>query len=287
MKQKLLKVLELVLAGVLVVSLVMIFRTQAAYTQGASTYAEAAVMAEVPQLTAVPLPEKRETAVEQEEAGEEETVAADPNLVLLAEVNLDELREQNPDVLGWISIPGTVLSYPVLRGEDNDFYLKHTWQKNSSVVGSIFMDYRSNTELTDFNTVIYGHRMRDGSMFASLKDYRDQEHWRTHPSIYLACDGGVYRYEIFSAYEADTLGAVYDFNVRDEEGRKAFIDLSLKLSVIETESVPTADDRILTLSTCTGRGYRTRWVVQAVLAESYDGGEEMSGGELPPAWQQG
>ena len=263
MSRKLLKGLELVLMAVLAVSLVMIIRTQMEYSKGASTYEEAAIVAELPKLTAVPAAEKPDGAKEDESA------ISDPNLALMAEINLDELRRENPDVLGWISIPDTVLSYPLLQGEDNDFYLRRSWQKESCTVGSVFMDFRSDPELTDFNTIIYGHRMRDGSMFACLRYYSDQEYWRTHPSIYLAQEEGVCRYDIFSAYETSVRGPVYDFSDRDTEGRQAFIDSCMKLSVIETNAVPTVDDRLLTLSTCPAVGYSTRWVVQAVLTEFY------------------
>ena len=262
MKWKVLRAAEIVLAIVLVVSAVMVFRTRSEYAEGASVYEEAALAAELPELTAVPA----------ESGGD-----ADPNLALMAAINLDELWEQNTDVLGWISIPETVLSYPLLRGVDNDYYLKHSWRKDSSIVGAVFMDYRSNEDFTDFNTIIYGHRMRDGSMFASLKDYQSQEHWRTHPSIYIASFDGVYRYDIFAAYEASVTGSIYDFQERDEEGRKEFIDTCMRLSAIETDIDPTVDDHLLTLSTCTGRGYSTRWVVQAVLAEFYPGQGGASG----------
>lgn len=283
MKRKLLRVLKLILSFTLVVSLFMVFQTQKQYTQGRSAYEEAAMVVKLPELTAVPLPEEpeepEEPAVEIEEEDREDVVVVhDRNLVLLAEMNLDELRQENPDVLGWISIPETVLSYPVLQGEDNDFYLNHTWQKDSSIVGSIFMDFRCSADMTDFNTIIYGHRMRNGSMFASLKYYSDQEHWRTHPSIYLVNTEGAYRYDIFSAYEASVDGPVYDFNSWDAEGRQALIDSSIELSVIETGIVPTADDQILTLTTCTGRGYSTRWIVQGVLAEFFAGTKDANTG---------
>ena len=259
MKRKVLRALELILAAVFVVSLVMVLRTRMEYTQGASVYEEAAAAAEVPVLKTAPAVPAGELA-----AG---TAVSDPNLRLLAEMNLAELQQQNADVLGWISIPETVLSYPLLQGSDNDFYLKHTWRQDSSIVGAVFMDYRSDAALTDFNTIIYGHRMRDGSMFASLKDYLTQEYWEAHPSVYLACDSGVYRYDVFAAYEASVLGHVYDLSDRDAEGKEEFIAACLEQSDIRTGIVPTADDYILTLSTCTGRGYRTRWVVQAVQTE--------------------
>ena len=261
-RKRLFRIVELCLAVVLVVSLVMVIRTQMGYSEGASVYNEAIVAAELPELTAIPVEEEKTEA-----SAAEDGVVTDPNLILMARMDLAVLREENPDVLGWITIPETELSYPLLQTVDNDYYLIHSWKKQGSNVGAIFMDFRSSADMTDFNTVIYGHRMRNGSMFASLKYFNDQEHWRTHPSVYLATFEGVYRYDIFAAYEASVGGTVYDFTERDEEGREAFIDDCLKLSVIDTGIVPAADDQIITLSTCTGNGYATRWVVQAVLAE--------------------
>lgn len=260
-RKLILRILEIVLAIVLVVSLAMNIRTRIEYAQSASAYAEAATMAELPKLAAIPA-----------RLGEKNEAAPDPNLALMAEINLDELRQRNSDVLGWISIPETILSYPLLQGTDNDFYLTHSWKKNSSINGAVFLDFRSNAELTDFNTIVYGHRMLDGSMFDSLRSYEDQEHWRTHPSVYLACAEGVYRYDIFAAYEAkaDITGPIYGLTYLDDSDREAFIDSCLAQSLIDSGIVPTAGDQILTLSTCADRGYATRWVVQAVLTEFYD-----------------
>lgn len=271
MKRKLLRIIEIVLAVVLVVSLAMVARTELQYSKGAATYEEAFDAARPPKLTVTPAPAVREEVKmetqAQPDAGTEPE--PDPNLVLLAAMKIDELRRTNSDVLGWITIPDTVISYPVLQAQDNDYYLKHTWQKESSIVGSVFMDCRSKAELTDFNTIIYGHNMRDGSMFGTMSDYLELEHWREHPSVYLVCGGVAYRYDIFAAYEASVTGPVYQFEERDEAGREAFIAECLRLSAIDTGIVPTADDTVLTLSTCTGRGYQNRWVVQAVQAESY------------------
>ena len=279
--RKLLRGLEIVLAIVLVVSLVMVFRTRMEYARAASSYEEAASVVSIPELISVPLertaPEEDETPEENEEA---EAVVHDPNLVLLAELNIDLLRQENPDVLGWICIPDTVVSYPLLQNQNNEYYLGHSWKKERNMAGSVFMDYRSNADLTDFHTVIFGHRMNDGSMFGTLRDYRDIEHWQTHPSVYIVCAGGAYRYDIFAAYEASVSGHVFNMGYRDVYVREAFINSCLEQSVIDTGIVPTEDDRILTLSTCTGRGYEARWVVQAVLAEFYAGDEDVSGLDL-------
>ena len=271
MNRKLLRVLELGVAAVLLVSLVMVLRTQMEYAQSASSYEEAADMARLPKFVPAPAAKQQKDHKEEDEAA-----ASDPNLILMAEMDLDELTRINPDVQGWITIPDTVLSYPLLQGKDNNFYLKHSWTKSSSINGAVFMDYRSHADMTDFNTIIYGHRMRDGSMFDSLRAYEAQAHWETHPSVYLLCAGGVYRYDIFAAYEAkaDITGPVYSLSYQSEEDKQAFIDSCLEQSLIESGIVPALSDRILTLSTCPDRGYATRWVVQAVLAEFYarDGG---------------
>ena len=255
MREKALKILKFALAAVLVVSLVMMIRTRMEYAHGESVYDEAASAAKVPQLTAVPAEALPETVT-------------DPNLALLAEVDFRELQQENPDVLGWISIPGTTLSYPILQSEDNNYYLRRTWQKESATCGSIFIDYRSNADMTDFNTVIYGHRMRNGSMFACLGEYQEQAYWSAHPSVYVVCAGNVSRYDIFAAYEVGLRGHVYDLQAKDTEEREAFITLCREESVIASDIVPTARDKLLTLSTCTGSGYKNRWVVQAVLTES-------------------
>lgn len=171
----------------------------------------------------------------------------------LAEIDLQPLREVNPDTAGWIAIPGTEISYPLVQGSDNDYYLSHTWDRANSSCGAIFLDCAASRDLSDFHTLVYGHRMRNGTMFSALKGYRSADFWQEHPSVYVALDSGVYRYAVFSAREADAMGIVYE--------------KKLEGSVIDTGIAPEASDRVLTLSTCTGTGYVRRWVVHAVLAD--------------------
>ena len=87
-------------------------------------------------------------------------------------MDLPALQQVNSDVIGWIAIPGTEISYPLVQGTDNDYYLTHTWNQNSSAVGAIFMDCRCSADFSGFNTIVYGHRMNNGSMFAALKHYQ-------------------------------------------------------------------------------------------------------------------
>ena len=183
----------------------------------------------------------------------------------LEDMDLDILRSVNGDVVGWIVIPGTKVNYPVLQKNDNDYYLTRTWKGESSSVGSIFVDYRNTPGFGDDNTLIYGHNMRNGSMFGGLKYYINDGHWEAHPSIYLVDDAGVHRYDIYAVYEARVDAVTYEMNFADDQAKTDFIHYGIRRSVVDTDIVPAAEDRIITLSTCTGMGYTTRWVIHARL----------------------
>ena len=189
----------------------------------------------------------------------------DPYIRTLEEIDLAALREVNPDVVGWILIPDTVINYPLMQGGDNNYYLKRTWDEKKNAVGSIFLEYLNNPDLTDFNTIVYGHNMKNGSMFASIREYRNREYWEKHPYVYILSDQGVYRYEIFSSYLAKVDSNTYALGFSGEESKAAFLNNAILDSVIQTDVEPEVTDRILTLSTCSGRGHTTRWVVHARL----------------------
>lgn len=194
----------------------------------------------------------------------------DPYAAALAETDLVALREVNPDVVGWIMIPDTVLSYPVVQGADNRYYLDHTWTGERSGVGAIFMECTNASDLSDFNTILYGHRMNNESMFGVLKSYEDMNFWRKHPAVYLVSDSGVQTYDVFAAHEVGIKEIVYRLDIEESSLQQEFIDFCLEQSEIDTGIVPTIGDQILTLSTCTGRGHATRWVVQGVLTQRYE-----------------
>lgn len=196
-------------------------------------------------------------------------VEQDPVVQALAEVDLAALREINPDVAGWLYIPGAEISQPILQGPDNDYYLRHTWEKKWNGGGAIFLDWRSSRGFEDFNTIIYGHQMNNGTMFAPLHLYEEADFWREYPSAYVAVDGGVYRYDIFAAWEPSITSVVYTVDFDAPEDRQAFVELCLASSQIDTGVAPGPEDRLLTLSTCSGNDHTVRWVVQARLAQTY------------------
>ena len=180
---------------------------------------------------------------------------ADKNFDLLASMDIENLKAENPDVVGWILIPGTEISYPLLQTEDNEYYLKHTWDNQNNSCGSIFYDYRSNP--SDWNSVIYGHNMRNGSMFAPLHQYKDEDFSVNNNKLLILYGGEVKEYSFVAAFEAELDGVPYVFGEASKEEKSEFVKI---LSVKSGEKVST-NSFFVTLSTCTGLGHKTRWVV--------------------------
>ena len=193
-----------------------------------------------------------------------EPVEEDAGLEEIKKINLAALQEVNPDVVGWVLIPGTKVNYPIVQGTDNEHYLKVTWDGKPYAMGSIVLECTNMPDMTQFHTILYGHNMNDGSMFASLRSYSQEKYWKEHPYIYVANSEGCFRYEVFSSYQARVDSSTYALEFDPDWGPEYFIATILEKSKIHTGIVPEPTDRILTLSTCSG-GYSTRWVVHARL----------------------
>ena len=188
----------------------------------------------------------------------------------LAGIDLEALRAVNKDVVGWIAIPGTTVSYPLMQGKDNQYYLRRNWKKQSISSGSIFLEAEVSRDLTDFHTIVYGHRMRNETMFGTIKYYSGKDYWREHPSVYIVLDDTIYRYDIFAAYEAAVDGIVYRLDLEENHLEEEFLRYCKDHSVLDTGLTPETGDRILTLSTCTSTLSETyRWVVHGVLIREY------------------
>ncbi len=252
--KKICMVMTAVGAAAMIAGIAVIGREMIDSQRGARDYADALEVAGL-SLTEQP----------PEEAGNVGTTEKDDWAAFLGKTDLHALREVNSDVTGWISIPETEVSYPVLQTDNNKYYLNRTWDKDKNTVGGIFMECGNPSDMSSFNTIIYGHKMRNESMFGSLKNYAEAEYWQKHPYVYVVSDNGVYRYDIFAAFESGTKEVIYRLNIKRETQKEELIAFCLDNSVIDTGIVPKADDRLLTLSTCTGHGHAKRWVVLGVL----------------------
>lgn len=260
MNPKLRKALLVVLTVVFVVSLGGFINSLLDYREGDQVNAEADALVDLPNIEEIAPPPPEQPENDQEPA----EPYIDPYADALAAMDFAALRQVNGEVLGWIIIPGTSISYPLLQHSSNQYYLSHNWKGGSSRVGSIFLETTNSRSLDDFNTIVYGHRMNNGSMFTPLQKFQKQDFWAQNPSVYITTDAGSFRYDIFAAYEVSTEGLTYALGFSGDKAKQRFVDFCLEQSVIDTGLVPEVRDYILTLSTCTGHGHATRWVVQAV-----------------------
>jgi len=268
MKKSIRKIAMGVLLAVFLVSTVLMLRQFRDNADGKTDYAEA---------VAIAMKEQKKPALEKEAPASDDDAATptsqwipvpvedDPAVEELERINLDALREENPDVVGWIRIPDTKIDYPLMQGEDNDFYLNHTWKKEPNSVGSIFLEYLNSADLTDYNTIVYGHNMNDGAMFAELELFSLERYWKEHPYVYIMTDTGVYRYEIFAFFQPEVESLTYGMNPQRDDTKEKFLKLALDKAWFDTGIKPAITDRILTLSTCSGANYDFRYVVQARL----------------------
>ncbi len=183
---------------------------------------------------------------------------------------LNNLSIINSDLWGWIKIDNTVINYPIMQSDDNDYYLDHSYEKNFLSAGSIFADYRNYDSLMkNFHVILYGHNMRNGQMFNNVMNYLDEDFFRENPYIEIYTFDGIYTYEVFAIYETRY---DYDYIRTAFPSWDEFLPYCEKLranSMYEREGVTfEKNDRLLTLSTCTNNVTETgRYALHAKLVK--------------------
>lgn len=187
------------------------------------------------------------------------------------DVNFTELWKTNTDIYAWIRIPNTYVDYPVLQTEtlDDNFYLDHNFRKQYEFAGSIYSQKLNKKDFSDPNTVLYGHNMLNGTMFATLHNFRDPQFFANNPYIYIYLPDRTLTYEIFSAYEYDDRHILYSFDFSDEEVYAEYLEYATNptesMMCNRREIEVTTDDKIITLSTCLDNIDTSRYLVQGVL----------------------
>ncbi len=180
--------------------------------------------------------------------------------------NVDDnpLNKINSDYKFWIKVDNTNINYPVAQGKDNEFYLHNDFNKNISKSGSIFMDYR-NTLLSDTNTVIYGHNMKNKTMFSQLENFKEKDFFNQNNKIKITLNNKIYIYEVFSAYYTDPSYNYIFLNLKSKDEYNRYINDIVKKSIYKSNINVDCDDKIITLSTCSYELKDTRTVVHAKL----------------------
>ena len=176
----------------------------------------------------------------------------------------EELVKINEDYKMWIEVPNTNIDYPVVQGKDNDFYLNHDFNKKESSSGAIFIDYKNNIE-KDKNIIIYGHNMRNKSMFQNLMKFKDEAFWKENSKIILTIGGKRYEYKIFSSYISNAKDVDLNINFKSEDEYLKYIDSIKKKSSFHRDIDIKSDDRIITLSTCSYEEDNNRMIIHGIL----------------------
>ncbi|MEG2686705.1 MAG: class B sortase [Christensenellaceae bacterium] len=179
-------------------------------------------------------------------------------------IDFAALHAINEEIVGWITIDGTKIDYPLTQAKDNDYYISHNAEKLVNRGGAIFLDKDASADFSDQNTVIYGHNMNDGSMFADLHKYENADFFLQHRFVDLYTPDGKQQYEIFAAYKTADNGQTYTHSFADADAFLTYLDDMSALSTAKSDAVLTANDTILTLSTCVKGEDTFRYVVQAV-----------------------
>ncbi len=182
-------------------------------------------------------------------------------------VNFDELKALNPDTVAWIRFDPEpkIIDYPVVQGKDNQEYLHKTFSANENSLGTIFLNVDNNPNFTDENSIIYGHRMKDGSMFRHLVDYEDKAFWEANPYFYIYTpDGQELKYHIYSMGQVVDTSDTYLTEFNSQEEYQNFLNMTKEVSLYDTGVEVTTGDTIVTLSTCTSASDEHRFVVRGV-----------------------
>lgn len=180
-------------------------------------------------------------------------------------INFAEMQQEYPEAMSWIRIEGTRIDYPVAQGKDNQFYVNHLIDGTRNKNGAIFADYRNSSDFSDKNTIFYGHHMKSGAMFAALVDYQDMDFYREHPNVELFLADEKYVGEIYSAYITPADSRTFSLKFKNDKEFADYLEMTVEKSLIDTGIAVTAEDRIITLSTCTYEYDDARFVVHAKL----------------------
>ena len=186
-------------------------------------------------------------------------------------VDFASLKKINPEIVGWIYIPETGIDYPIVQAKNNTKYLHRTFRGKDSYVGAIFLDALCEPDFSSFNSIIYGHNLKNGEMFGHLKKLYDVEYnpkadYKKHPAVWIITPEHAWEYKIFAFREINTRKDpdVYTIDLPDIKERSAFLDKQIRRAQKDTGIKPLEKERVITLSTCTSRTQEGRFIVQAI-----------------------
>lgn len=178
----------------------------------------------------------------------EQAYASEPSQ---SPIDFPALQKEYPNVVAWLEMDDVDVSYPIVKGEDNEYYLHYDPSGNESVDGSIFLDYRNAGDFNDLHTLVYGHNMLDDSMFGKLDQYTSEDFYKNGSGTFtIYTPDNTYRYKIFAVDIVDPTDSVYQVGFTNRPVFGAFVAQLLGNSMYETGVEASGNDSVVTLSTC-------------------------------------
>ena len=192
------------------------------------------------------------------------------------EVDFNALLEENSDVVGWLYCEDTVINYPIVQGPDNNYYLDKLLDKSYNICGTLFLDYRNSRDFSHYQNIIYGHKMKNGSMFGSIPGYKKQSYYEEHPYMYLLTPEQDYKIVLIAGYVVPSNSGSYMIAESPEE-RDALIEKAKAKSTFQADVEILETDRLLTMSTCVTDYQNARYMLLGVMREigKYQAPEEI------------
>ncbi len=186
----------------------------------------------------------------------------------VAPINIDfeKLKQESSDIIAWLYCEGTPINYPVVQAADNSYYLHKGTDGEYSLSGTLFVDYLNNGDFTDNNTIIYGHNMKNGTMFGTLTEYINQEYYDEHSEMYILTPEKNFKVKLITGATVNSTASNYKLPLVDEE-KENFISELREKSTFKSEYVFSPDDRYVMLSTCSYSYKDARYVLIGVLKE--------------------
>lgn len=175
-------------------------------------------------------------------------------------VDIDELKNEYKEAMGYIEIPNTNISYPIMQGEDNSYYLKHLPNGNKNKMGSIFLDYRNNG-FNDKNTIIYGHNFNNGTMFSDLLNYKSNDFYKKHSKYDIYINDKNIEVEVFGVYIVNATKEEIPINFESSDDFNNYLDKIKKSNLITSNTEVNESDQLITLCTCANGSWKNRLIV--------------------------
>ena len=278
MKDFILKLIAVIIAGICTGIAVFfgwkIYQQEMMYKEGDETYEMIERIAQAAPIDEEVPVNRPEPPLLEPESSEPISDAEEPNepqepeeTIPVAEIDFAALKEVNSDVVAWICCPDTVINYPVVLGGDNEYYLTHLVDGTENGNGTLFIDRKNARDFSDENTVIYGHHMQSGKMFACLVEYADQAYYDAHPIIYLVTPEAKYKIELFSGYTTTFDSSAYMLRFSSSHDYAEWLREVARKSDFKANMHLSTNDHIITLSTCAYSFYDARYVVHGRLTQ--------------------